>query len=118
MQYEEILTTMARLVPKYHTPIEYIIEIEQHLFTRGTTVLFVSAASTLSEKTIEQLQELSIHGSAIHLVLAGEAQERKVDTYNLPVHSIGGREKWREIVASVDYNTKTIDTSISGITLG
>jgi hypothetical protein len=110
---------MARLVPQYHTPIEYIVGMEQHLFTRGTTVLFVSAANTLSAKTMEQLQELAIHGSAIHLVLVGEpeAGERKVDTYDFPVHSIGGREKWRELVESADHNTKAVGTSTSGITL-
>jgi uncharacterized protein (DUF58 family) len=119
-QYEEILTTMARLVPQYHAPIEYILEQERHLFIRGTTVLFVGAANTLSEKTIEQLQELTLYGNAIQLVLAGEtqqAEEHPIDTYDLPVYFIGGRERWHELIASVDRNSAAIGTSTIGIAL-
>ena len=99
-QYEQILTTLARLMPGYHTPIERIIEMEDEMFPAGTTILLISPLQTLSENTIELLLERRRHGNAAHIVLVGD-QEKETelpDTAGFPVYSIGGKEKWNELI--------------------
>jgi hypothetical protein len=101
-QYERILSTMARLVPDYNSHIERFIDRNDDLFPIGTTVVLVSAASTLNDATAERLHDLRIRGAAVHLVLVGEPDEaRAKEIYDLPVHYSGGREKWHELTSTV-----------------
>lgn len=97
-QYEQILTTLARLMPAYHTPIERIIETEDEMFPAGTTILLISPLQTLSENTIELLLERRRYGNAVHIVLVGDQAEETPDTAGFPVYSVGGKEKWNELI--------------------
>ncbi len=103
-QYEEILSTLARLVPAYNTPIERLMEVEADMFSRGTTLLLISSANTLSEVTVEGLLEQRLRGSAVSILLVGELEKDKqaVGTYDLPVYNLGGKEKWHELVTTVN----------------
>ncbi|MBV9231510.1 MAG: DUF58 domain-containing protein [Chloroflexi bacterium] len=100
-QYERLLSTLARLVPAAHTPIERCIEMEDTMFPPGTTVILVSAASTLNEATVERLLDLRRGGVAVHLALTGNTENTKTETYDLPIHFLGGREKWHELIRTV-----------------
>ena len=98
-QYERILVTLARLVPAHNAPIERFIDSEDHMFPLGTTIVLVSAATTVNEATVERLLERRRHGSAVHLVLADDLDNRTMtETYDLPVHHLGGKEQWHELV--------------------
>lgn len=102
-QYQQILTTMARLIPAYNIPIERMIELEDAMFQQGTTILLVSPLNTLSENTIMYLQERRSYGVAVNIILAGELEEHKElpDTENLSTYHIGGKEQWREHIQAV-----------------
>lgn len=105
-QYERILSLLARLVPEYNTPIERCLDTEDALFAPGTTVVLVSAASTISETTMERLVNLRARRCAAHLILTGERSEASLaEEYNLPVHYAGGKEKWHELTASSSAGT-------------
>jgi uncharacterized protein (DUF58 family) len=120
-QYTEILTTLARLVPNYNTPIEHVIEQEEEMLQPGSTILLVSSLSTLSETTIEQLLQLRARGNSVSLVLVGillPGQEM-VETFDLPVFMIGGREKWHELIRTVgEGKSDIVGTSTTAIELG
>ena len=98
-QYEHLLATCSRLVPYNSVPIEHIVELADAMFFPGTTVILVSAATTLTPATVERLLELRTRGIALQLVLAGEPERKALpETYNLAVHYLGGREKWHELI--------------------
>ncbi|GAC1632828.1 MAG: DUF58 domain-containing protein [Ktedonobacteraceae bacterium] len=105
-QYEQILTTLARLMPAYHTPIERIIELEDEMFPGGTTIVLISPRATLSEDTINLLLERRRQGNAATIVLVGDAGEEAqavetVDTASFPVYHVGGKERWYELVRTI-----------------
>jgi uncharacterized protein (DUF58 family) len=101
-QYENILATLACLVADYNTPIERFIEKHDQMFAPGTTVVLVSAATSLNDPTIERLLDLRLQRAAIHLVLTGEqADAQQAERYGLPVYHPGGREKWHELTNHV-----------------
>jgi uncharacterized protein (DUF58 family) len=117
-QYELLLSAFARLIPQYNAPIERSIAMEATMFPVGTTVLMVSAASSLSKVTIEQLDEMNSRGRAVHLLLTGEPGEKAgVETYDLPVHYLGGKEKWHELIRTAGHGEGTIGTSATSIQL-
>jgi hypothetical protein len=113
--YERLLSTLARLVPQYYGSIGPLIDTEETMFPLGTTILLISAASSLDEGTIERLLNLRIRGAAVHLILTGNPEASvNVETYDLPVHSIGGKEKWRELIRTVgNEKSGTVGTSTS-----
>ncbi|HEX4203414.1 MAG TPA: DUF58 domain-containing protein [Ktedonobacteraceae bacterium] len=102
-QYERILTTLARLLPDHNTPLERLIDQQRDLFPLGTTVVLVSAASSVNDATLELLEDVRARGAAVHLVLTGEpdAVKKQTELYRLPVHYPGGREKWHELINAV-----------------
>jgi uncharacterized protein (DUF58 family) len=111
-QYENILSTLACLVADYNTPIERFIEKQDQMFAPGTTVVLISAATSLNEPTIERLLDLRRQGTAIHLVLTGEQNDvQQAESYGLPVHHPGGREKWHELISHV----RSAPNAIQGI---
>lgn len=119
-QYERILSTLACLVPNYNAPIERFIDTEEAMFPLGTTIVLVSAASTLNEATIERLLERQIRGGTVHLVLTGDlaADKELTETYDLPVHHIGGKEQWHELVRTVgNGKSEAIGTSSTSLQL-
>jgi uncharacterized protein (DUF58 family) len=118
-QYERILSHLARLVPRYNTPIEHVIDTEDTMFPLGTTIVLVSAKTSLNAATVERLLDLRARGAAVYLVLTGEADcPLTVETYDLPFHGAGGKEKWRELVRTVgDQKSETVGTSSTPLQL-
>lgn len=124
-QSERILTTLARLAPRYHAPIERFIDSEDTMFPMGTTAVLVSAGGTLNEATVERLLDRRAKGTSVHLILTGDisetgavANENKqlTELYDLPVHYPGGKEKWHELVRNVGAGG-TAGTSTTSIQL-
>ncbi len=107
-QHDRLLSTLARLVPRYNTTIERVIDTEERMFPLGTTIVLISAINTLNEATVERLLDLRIGGAAIHLVLTGNEDELKTDLYDLAVHYPGGKEKWRELIATVKNGPRDV----------
>jgi hypothetical protein len=85
------------------------------MFPFGTTVLLVSANSSLDEGTIERLLDVRMRGTAVHLVLTGNSDASEtVVTYDFPVHFVGGKEKWHELIRTVANETNgAVGTSSS-----
>jgi hypothetical protein len=78
------------------------MDIEDRMFPLGTTVLLVSSINSLYEGTIERLLDLRMRGAAVHLILTGNLNaSENVETYDLPVHDVGGKEKWHELIRTV-----------------
>jgi uncharacterized protein (DUF58 family) len=101
-QRERLLLTCARLLPYLGTPIESLIEAERRILPMGTTVLLVSAASVVRETTLESLGALRRGGGAVHLVLTGNAEcSCELAAYPFPIHRVGGREVWNELIKQV-----------------
>jgi hypothetical protein len=76
--------------------------MEESVFPLGTTILLISAATSLNEGTIERLLDLRMRGAAIHFVLTGHPDASgNIETYDLPVHYAGGKEKWHELIRTV-----------------
>jgi hypothetical protein len=113
--YERLLSALARLVPKYYGSIGTLMDMEESMFPLGTTILLISAASSLDEGTIERLVDLRLRGAAIHLILTGNPEASvNIETYDLPVHAIGGKEKWHELIRTVgNEKSGTVGTSTS-----
>jgi uncharacterized protein (DUF58 family) len=98
-QRERILSALGRLLAYFGSPIDGLIELEQATLPIGTTVVLLSAATALSEATVERLIEMRRHGCAVHLTLTGDKSGKVgAETYDLPVHHLGGREVWHELV--------------------
>ena len=102
-QREQLLSALGRLLPYFGSPMDALIEAERFTLHIGTTVVLVSAAAVLRETTIDNLVDLRTHGAVVHLALTGDANSKVgTDTYDLPVHHIGGREVWHELVTAVN----------------
>ncbi len=101
-QYELLLSTLARLVPQYNSSIRAVIDMEEEMFPGGTTILLVSAASSLDEETVERMLEFRRRGNAVYLALTNDSdEEKRIPTYDLPTHFLGGKEQWRELLKAV-----------------
>ena len=101
-QREQILSALGRLLPYFGSPMDTLIDAERFALPIGTTVVLVSAAAVLHETTVESLVDLRTHGAIVHLALTGDADSQAgADTYDLPVHRLGGREVWHELVTAV-----------------
>ncbi len=118
-QYERLLSTLARLAPRYNTPIERLIDTEEMIFPAGTTIVLVSATTSLSQGTIERLQDLHLSGAVVYLTLLGHVDEKTtLETYDLPVHYPGGSEKWYELIGTLsDEENGTLGTSSTPLQL-
>ena len=102
-QRERILSALGRLLPYFGSPMETLIEAERFVLAPGTTVVLVSAAAALGETTIESLVDLRVHGAVVHLALTGDEESKPAaDTYDLPVHRLGGREVWHQLITTID----------------
>lgn len=119
-QRERILTALGRLLPYTGSPMDAIIEAEQTALPLGATIVLVSAGSVLRETTIERLAEIRRRGCIVHLALTGDADSKiGADTYDLPVHHLGGREVWHELVQNVgDEESGVLGQSATPLLVG
>lgn len=102
-QRQHILSALGRLLPYFGSPMDTLIEAERFMLPPGTTIVLVSAAAALHETTIESLVDLRAHGAVVHLALTGDAESKiGADTYDLPLHHLGGREVWHQLVTTID----------------
>lgn len=118
-QREHLLAALGRLLPYFGSSMSTLIDEEQRQLPLGTTVVFVGAAPALQASTVERLIDLRSHGAAVHLVLTGD-WERKVgaETYDLPVHRVGGREVWHDLITAIGDETQdTIGRSATSLYL-
>ncbi len=118
-QRERVLSALGRLVPYFGSAMDTLIEIERVTLPIGTTVVLVSAATALHEATVESLVDLRTRGAAVYLALTGDADSTVgADTYDLPVHQLGGREVWHELVSTVgDETSDNLGRSATGLYL-
>jgi uncharacterized protein (DUF58 family) len=119
-QRERLLSALSRLIPYFGSPMETLIEGERANLPVGTTVVLVGAAAALSEATVESLIDLRSHGAVVHLALTGDPDIAvATDTYDLPVHRIGGRELWHELISTIgDGEQADAGRSTTSIHLG
>jgi len=100
---EQLLSALGRLLPYFGSPMDALIDAERFTLPIGTTVVLVCAAAVLREETVESLVDLRAHGTAVHLALTGDPESKVgAETYDLPVHRLGGREVWHELISSID----------------
>ena len=101
-QREQLLSVLSRLIPYFGSSMDALIEGERYNLPLGTTVVLVSAAAALSESTVESLVDLRTHGAVVHLALTGDPESKVgVETYDLPIHRLGGRELWHELITTI-----------------
>jgi uncharacterized protein (DUF58 family) len=97
-QREQLLSALGRLLPYFGSPMDALIDAERFTLPLGTTVVLVCVAAVLREETVESLVELRAHGAVVHLALTGDPESTVgAETYDVPVHRLGGREVWREL---------------------
>lgn len=117
-QSERILSALGRLVPYFGSPMDVLIDAERATLPLGTTVVLVSAAAVLRETTIESLVDLRTHGAIVYLALTGDSDSKVgAETYDLPVHRLGGRELWHELVNTVSSEDDLIGRSTTSLHL-
>jgi uncharacterized protein (DUF58 family) len=98
-QREHMLSALGRLLPYFGSPMDTLIEAESASLPIGATIVLVSAAGVLRETTVESLMNLRMHGAVVQLLLTGDSDSKVgAATYDLPVHRVGGRELWHELV--------------------
>jgi uncharacterized protein (DUF58 family) len=119
-QRERLLSALSRLIPYFGSPMDVLIEGERSNLPVGTTVVLVGAAAALSEATVESLIDLRSHGAVVYLALTGDPDVAvAADTYDLPVHRIGGRELWHELISTIgDGEQADAGRSTTSIHLG
>ncbi len=88
------------------------------MFPPGTTILLISAAKTLRTGTVERLLDMRTRrGSSVHLALTGDV-DKEVETFDLPVYYLGGKEKWHELIRTVgDEKSGMVGTSTASLQL-
>ena len=118
-QCEHLLSALGRLLPYFGSPMDALIDAERFTLPLGTTVVLVSAAAVIRETTVESLVDLRTHGAAVHLALTGDPETKVgTDTYDLPVHRLGGREVWHELIrSSSDERHENIGRSTASLHL-
>jgi hypothetical protein len=93
--------------------------MQEAMFPLGTTILLVSATTTLEEGTIERLRDMRRRAAAVHLALTGDPNREPMSgTYDFPVYYLGGKEKWHELISTVgDEKSGTVGTSSTSLQL-
>jgi hypothetical protein len=62
----------------------------------------VSAVQALTPATVERLLDLRSRGITIQCVFTGDLERKTMaETQDLPVHYVGGREKWHALIRAV-----------------
>lgn len=118
-QQERLLATLARITPSTNTTMERLIDIDDGMLLPGTTIVLVSAASTLTDGVVERLDEIRRRGTSVHLALTGAQEGQNLpETYTLPVYHLGGKEKWYEIIRNAgDAQVDTVGISTTALQL-
>ncbi|MGH2517260.1 MAG: hypothetical protein ACRDHP_16545, partial [Ktedonobacterales bacterium] len=105
-QATRLLDGLARLLPYYGHPMHDILTTEGARLPFGATIVFIGTETAVDVPLILALRQLRARGHAITLLLAhsdlaGDAADGARYLADLPVHYIGGRERWQELAADV-----------------
>jgi uncharacterized protein (DUF58 family) len=108
-QYERLLSMLARLVPRHTMPMDEAIEMEQRLFQPGTVIVLVSAAKAINEETAHHLVNMRKRDIPVHFALTGALGDiAEIEAYGLPIHYLGGREQWHELIESASDDKSSV----------
>lgn len=100
-QYARLLSTLASFGLHDSAPIAQVMDEADAMFVPGTTVVFTGTLASLHTNAVERLQQYRARGITALLALAGEPDEKiATEALDLPVHRLGGREQWYELIQS------------------
>ena len=128
-QGTRILDGLARLLPYSGAPMSQLLSAEQRKLPTGATVVYIGAEAVVDVPTLIALRQLRAHGYAVSLLLmtadprpdadattgatatagattivpderAEQASAHDLHLANLPITYIGGRARWRSLLAS------------------
>lgn len=102
---QRVLATLAELLPYKSSSLAKAIMMHQTLFVPGTTILLVSAVTSLEEETIAFLLDLQQRGIPSYLFVTGEGKLPASE--NLPIQHIGGKDMWHELITTT-INASTL----------
>jgi uncharacterized protein (DUF58 family) len=102
---QRILATLAELLPYKSISLAKAIMMHQTLFVPGTTILLVSAITSLEEDTIASLLDFQQCGIPGYLLVTGEGK-LPATSENLPIQHIGGKDMWYELIRTT-HNDST-----------
>lgn len=106
-QATRLLDGLARLLPYYGHAMNDIVASEASRLPFGATVVYIGAEAAVDVPLILALRQLRARGHAVTLLLARSehtedaAPSRALFLADLPVHYIGGRERWHELESDV-----------------
>jgi uncharacterized protein (DUF58 family) len=106
-QGTRLLDGLARLLPYYGHPMNDIIATEAARLSFGATIVYIGTESAVDVPLILALRQLRARGHEVTLLLArsdlaGDAvPSNALYLADLPVHYIGGRERWHELEGDV-----------------
>jgi uncharacterized protein (DUF58 family) len=106
---QRILATLAGLLPYKSSSLAQAIMMHQSLFVPGTTILLVSAVTSLEEETIASLLDFQQRGIPGYLFVTGEGKLPASAGETLPIQHIGGKDMWYELIT-----TTTNDSTRAG----
>ncbi len=93
-QLVRIEESLARLVPYFAGSIADVVAREEGRLPFGTTVVYIGAASVVSQGELAVLRRLRRHGHAVTLLLTGDAE---LDVSDLRIVRLGGAARWDTI---------------------
>lgn len=99
-----LFATLATLVPGQYGAMEHIIETHEQVFSSGTIVFLIATAATLNDALAEMLLEMNRRGNPVCLILLGTPTAIHTDLGHLPLHFLGGKERWHELVQHTLHN--------------
>jgi uncharacterized protein (DUF58 family) len=123
-QLMRILDGLAQLLPYYGLPMDQVMLAEQRRLPFGATIVYLGTEAVVDVPLIVALRQLHSHGHPVSLLLArsgltlaDEASET-VHLSDLPVHYIGGRADWQDIVSAAlgSHSTERDRTDAPGTT--
>lgn len=106
-QGTRLLDGLARLLPYFGLPMSEIITTEAARLPLGATVVYIGAEPVVDVPLILALRQLRARGHIISLLLTrsdldGETgPDGVLQLADLPIHHIGGRQRWQELEADI-----------------
>ncbi len=97
-QAPRILATLAELLPYESSSMAKTIMTHRTLFVPGTTILLVSAVTSLEEETITSLLDFQQRRIPSYLFVTGEGKLPASASEHLPIRHVGGKDLWYELI--------------------
>jgi uncharacterized protein (DUF58 family) len=97
---QRILATLAELLPYKSSSLAKAIMLHPNLYIPGTTILVISAVTSLEKETIASLLDFQQCGIPSYLFVVGEG--KMPSSENLPIQHIGGKDLWYELITTTN----------------